>query len=119
MGESCPTSPADTMPEQSPADQLAQVVLGELRSLRSEMNQRLDRLVTTEAFAAEQRRVDQRHDALGQDIVDERESRKSAITDLKTQQAKTASNVRWAFAAIVLPTAGLVTTIVLALRGGS
>ena len=107
------------MPEPVTRDPVTQIVLDELRALRTDMNARLDKLVTQEAFAAEQRRVDQRHDSLGQDVVDERESRKTAITELKTAQAKTAANVRWAFAAIVLPTAGLVTTIALALRGGS
>lgn len=107
------------MPEPQPRDPVTQIVLDEVRALRGEMNQRLDRLVTTESFVDERWRVDQRYNALGQDIVDERTSRKTAIEELKAQQAKTNANVRWAFAAIVLPSAGLVTTIVLALRGGT
>lgn len=104
--------------EPAASDPVTRIVLEELRALRTEMNLRLDRLVTTESFVDERLRVDQRYSSLGQDIVDERTSRKTAIEELKIQQAKTAANVRWAFAAIVLPCAGLVTTIVLALRGG-
>lgn len=107
------------MPEPQPRDPVTQIVLDELRALRSEMNQRLDRLVTTESFVDERWRVDQRYNALGQDIVDERVSRKADVESLRNAQAKIAGNVRWAFAAIVLPSAGLVTTIVLALRGGT
>lgn len=98
---------------------VSEIVLTELRALRTEMNLRLDRLVTTESFADERLRVDQRYNALGQDIVDERVSRKADVESLRTAQAKIAANVKWAFAAIVLPSAGLVTTIVLALRGGT
>ena len=117
------------VPEPTGSDPLTRIVLEEVRALRTEMNQRLDRSVTTESFVDERLRVDQRYGALGQDIVDERTSRKAEVlterTDRKADveslrivQAKIAANVRWAFAAIVLPTAGIITTIVLYARGG-
>lgn len=83
-------------------------------SIRSEFNQRLDRLVTTEAFAAEQRRVDERLSAMGQDIVDERLARQDelnkAIADRKEQLdkvhdriAKLTANMRWIASSVLLP----------------
>jgi len=67
------------MPEPRSDPSISEIVLGELRALRTDMNARLDRLVTTEAFAAEQKRVDQQFTNLGQDIVDERIARGQAI----------------------------------------
>jgi len=115
--------------EPTASDPVTQIILDELRALRIEMNRRLDRSITIESFADERLRVDQRYSNLGQDIVDERASRKAEVlterTDRKADveslrivQAKIAANVRWAFAAIVLPTAGIITTIVLYARGG-
>ena len=43
-------------------DPIQQIILDELRGTRREINDRLDKLVTTEAFQAEQRRVDDRHE---------------------------------------------------------
>lgn len=98
-------------------DQLKALGEGQQRgfdSLRAEFNQRLDRLVTTEAFAAEQRRVDERLAAMGQDIVDERLARQDelnkAITDRKEQFekvhdriAKLTANMRWVASSVLLP----------------
>lgn len=43
-------------------DPIQQIILDELRGTRREINDRLDKLVTNEAFQAEQRRVDERHE---------------------------------------------------------
>ena len=106
------------MPDPITRDPVTQIVLDELRALRIDMNARLDRLVSQEAFSAEQRRVDDRHAALGQDVVDERLARKADVDTLRVSLTKTAANVRWAIAGIILPTALIITMIVIALRGG-
>lgn len=65
-------------------------------SIRSEFNQRIDRLVTNEAFAAEQRRVDDKFGSLGREIGEERGARKQSFEKL-------AVNVRWLAASLVVP----------------
>lgn len=95
---------------------MSQILLSEIRGMRTEMNTRLDKLVTAEAFAAEQRRVDERHLILVGDIADERASRKADILNVRQQSEKLAANVRWAFAAIVIPSAGVIAAIFLVLR---
>ena len=67
------------MPEPTQGLNVQQIILDEVRAVRSDMNARLDKLVTTEAFTAEQRRVDQQFANQGQDIVDERIARGLAI----------------------------------------
>lgn len=98
-------------------DQLKALGEGQQRgfdSLRAEFNQRLDRLVTTEAFTAEQRRVDERMAAMGQDIVDERLARQEelakAIADRKVDYDKIhdrinklGANMRWVASSVLLP----------------
>lgn len=65
-------------------------------SIRAEFNQRIDRLVTNEAFAAEQRRVDDKFSSLGREIGEERGARKQSFEKL-------AVNVRWLAASLVIP----------------
>lgn len=98
-------------------DQLKALGEGQQRgfdSLRAEFNQRLDRLVTTEAFTAEQRRVDERLASLGQDIVDERlarqdelnkaiADRKDAFDKVHDRIAKLTANMRWIASSVLLP----------------
>ena len=109
-------------------DPLQQMIIDEIRTTRAEQNQRLDqmriefnarldRLVTTEAFAAEQRRVDDRFAAQGEDIVGEASARKADIKALRDAADKTQANLRWVAAAIVLPVALFVANLVL-IRGG-
>ena len=43
-------------------DPISQIILDELRATRREVNDRLDGLVTQQAFEAEQRRIDERHE---------------------------------------------------------
>lgn len=121
-------------------DPLQQMIIGELRTMRAEHNQRLDemrrdfsarldRLVTTEAFAGEQRRVDDRLTDLANDIALERAARTTAIdaersarkadkVEASVRADKVAANVRWLAAAIVLPIGLFIANIVLA-RGGA
>ncbi|WP_281265477.1 hypothetical protein [Curtobacterium sp. 9128] len=62
----------------------------DIASFRTETNQRLDKLVTQDAFEAEKRRTDDRFAALGKDVVDNREEANGAITALGTDlKAKT------------------------------
>ncbi|MFC8732190.1 hypothetical protein ACFT5B_07010 [Luteimicrobium sp. NPDC057192] len=75
-----------------------------MRMLRS-MDGKLDRLVTRESFDAETRRVDDKFAAQGQDIVDERVAREKAIAELTARHDRTAANLRWVAAAILLPIA--------------
>lgn len=95
------------------------MILADLRAMRTEMNQRLDRLVTTEAFAAEMRRVDDQFARVSKDLVVESKQRELEDAEIKSGLDRNAANIRWAFAAVVIPAAGLVTTIVLAMRGGA
>lgn len=114
------------MPEHAAGgrDPLQQMIIDELKalregqqrgfdSMRAEFNTRLDRLVTTEAFTAEQRRVDERFAAMGQDIVDERLARVDAFDKSNERMAKLAANVRWVASALLLPIGLFVAGLVL------
>jgi ABC-type multidrug transport system fused ATPase/permease subunit len=115
------------MPEATAAggrDPLQQMIIDELKALRTEQsagfnsvraefNARLDRLVTTEAFTAEQRRVDERFSNLGQDIVDERIARVAEFEKANDRMAKLAANVRWVASALLLPIGLFVAGLVL------
>lgn len=85
--------------------------------LRSEINLRLDRLVTNEAFAAEQKRVDERNASLGREMGDERTAREKAVQALEARLDKSATNIRWLAASIIVPVGLFVGNIVL-IRGG-
>lgn len=78
------------------------------------INARLDRLVSTELFSADQRRVDERLKDLADDITAERAMRIKSIDDeqaariklaeeYKTALDKLTTNLRWVAAAIILP----------------
>lgn len=69
------------------------------------INSRLDRLVSTDAFAAEQRRVDDKLKDLADDIAAERESRKIGDQQQQTALDKLIATQRWLLVAIVLPIA--------------
>lgn len=105
------------------------ILRGDLRDMRTEFNGRLDKLVTQDAFAAEQRRVDDKFASLGSDLVEEREARiaaESALTskiegvaDTAEAAAKSAASRRsWWFRSIVIAAftavvGGVVTVVVL------
>lgn len=78
------------------------------------LDKRLDRLVTNDAFHAEQRRVDEKHRDLADDIAAEREARKAENVaekrerekgDAQQQAAldKLIGNQKWLVVAVLLP----------------
>lgn len=66
------------------ADDLPQSLFNILRGDIAAVNARLDRLVSTDVFAAEQRRVDGVTARLGTDLNNEVAARVEAIRDLRT-----------------------------------
>ena len=108
-------------------DPISQIILDELRATRREVNDRLDGLVTQQAFEAEQRRIDERHEshirtesearveadgALGRKIdgvasaatvmVDGvREEFKKALGEESARRARLASLGKWGFGTLV------------------
>lgn len=93
------------------------------------INGRLDRLVSTEAHAADLRRVDERMAELAKDLADERQARvadiaqerqarKQEMADMRQALDKMTNLVRWAIAAIAVPVSLFVGNIVFAARGG-
>lgn len=66
------------MPEPSSND-LFNLIRSDLRDFRSEVNKRLDTLVSQSSFDAERRRVDDRLKDLADDIAAEREARTLAV----------------------------------------
>lgn len=94
------------------------------------INARLDKLVSSDAFLGERGRVDDRIRDLAEDIAAEREQRAIDISaeraarvrgDEDQQRAidKITTTQRWVAAAIILPIALFVATILLATQGGS
>lgn len=77
------------------------------------INSRLDRLVSTELFSADQRRVDERLKDLADGITDEREARAAQIKDQRVALDKLTTNLRWLAAAIILPIGLFLANIVL------
>lgn len=84
----------------------------DLLAFRKEVNERLDRLVTQDAFEGERRRVDGLIARLGQDIVAEAVARREAVTEEQTARqkdmaelekkgARTGLWVRWAVGLII------------------
>lgn len=63
-----------------------QYIRDDLGAFRKEVNERLDKLVTQDAFDAERRRGDELRAALGQDLVEERESRIEADRTEKSER---------------------------------
>jgi hypothetical protein len=99
-----------------------QMIRQDIRDMRADFNQRLDRLVTTEAFAAESRRVDDRFTAMARDVANNQLSRERAMADERTAReaedtairaglTKTANLIRWTVAAVIIPVAALVVMI--------
>ncbi|MFF9565720.1 hypothetical protein ACF1AJ_20395 [Leifsonia sp. NPDC014704] len=63
---------------------LFQMIREDIAAFRRETNDRLDRLVSQDAFEAERRRRDEQHAALVQDIADERAAR---VADIERERA--------------------------------
>jgi len=82
---------------QNSIDPIQQIILDELRGTRREINDRLDKLVTTEAFQAEQRRVDDRHEehtratnaehAAIRELVDDKVKESKAAVEAKVEDS--------------------------------
>lgn len=86
----------------------------DMREGFAQLNSRLDRLVSTDAFAAEQRRVDEKLKDLADDIAAEREQRQIAIGSEKRERErgdsaqqsaldKLIANQKWIIVAVLLP----------------
>ena len=108
-------------------DPISQIILDELRATRREVNDRLDGLVTQQAFEAEQRRIDERHenhirieaqarleaDAANARKIEEVETNakahvdaakdefKKALGEESARRARLASLSKWAFGSLV------------------
>lgn len=52
-----------------------ELLRGDIRDMRKDVADRFDKVVTREAFEAEQKRRDEQHAQLGRDLVAEREAR--------------------------------------------
>lgn len=86
--------------------------------LRSEFNLRLDKLVTQEAFNAEQRRVDVLLAGLGKDIADEQAARKEEMLAAQRRSDRLAVNLRFLAASVVIPVVLFIANIVIDVGGG-
>ncbi len=100
----------------------------DMRDGFNQLGQRLDKVVTAEAFAAEQRRVDDKHRDLADDIASERAQRIAAIAeeqkarekgDQRQQDAldRLIANQKWIVVAILIPIALFVANLLI--RSGS
>lgn len=85
----------------------------DIRDLAITLNTRLDKLVSIEVHAADLRRIDDRLGELADDVATEREQRKSDIASLTSQMDRTAVWLRWVAAAIVLPIALFVMSLLI------
>lgn len=100
------------MPGEDPTGGYFHLIREDLIAFRKEVNERLDKLVTQDAFDGERRRVDGLIARLGQDIVGEAVARREAIAaeeaarqkvinELEQKGARTGLWVRWAVGLIV------------------
>lgn len=69
----------------------------------AQLNNRLDKLVSAEAFTAEQRRVDEKFVDMQGDLQDERTARERAIHEADNRINKMKDRMWWFAAAILLP----------------
>lgn len=84
----------------------------------AQINARLDKLVSQDAFQAEQRRVEDRLKAIERDHAEEKADRVAGDERQQAQLDKFANNFRWLFASMVIPIACVILAWVLA-RGGA
>lgn len=84
----------------------------DMRSGFEGINTRLDKLVTQDAFQAEQRRVDERFREIKDDLVEERGARERAELESKASQRNIGLWVRWIAASILIPVALFVATLI-------
>jgi hypothetical protein len=111
-----------------PDPTVQQMIRQDIRDMREDFNKRLDRLVSTEAHAADMRRIDERFTSMARDVASNQKSRQDAMADEQKEREredtliivrldKTALLVRWALASVVITVAALVLTFVLILKG--
>ncbi|UAJ78302.1 hypothetical protein IT072_02320 [Leifsonia sp. ZF2019] len=109
---------------------LFQLLREDIAAFRRETNERLDKLVSQDAFEAERRRRDELHASLIQDIAEERtartadiererasriaavkeerDARDKVVLDLQAKNAATGLWIRWGIGFVVgLPAAGI------------
>lgn len=102
----------------------------DIRDGFAQLNARLDKLVSAETHSSDLRRVDDRLADLASDIAAEQSARVAALADERTarqegdkaQQAtldRLTANIRWVAAAIVLPIALFIATLVMNTKGGA
>lgn len=91
--------------------------VNDARSDIKDVREDIKSLVTRDAAEIETKRVNAEFAHRDQDILDEKTTREAQIAALAAAQARTATNVKWALTGILLPAAGIVTTIVLTVRG--
>lgn len=100
----------------------------DMRDGFNQLGQHLDKVVTAEAFAAEQRRVDDKHRDLAEDIAAERAARQAAIAeeekarekgDQRQQESldRLVANQKWIIVTILIPIALFVANLLI--RTGS
>jgi hypothetical protein len=73
---------------------LFNILRDDVSGMRKEINTRLDKLVTREAFEAEQRRVDAKISDLGTDLVNETKARTDGDTDIRNTASIAADTAR-------------------------
>ena len=81
------------------------------------INSRLDQLVTTGAFAAEQRRVDEQLSRLTKDITDEAVARREGDEAQQKSLDKLTALMRWYVVAIIVPVALFVANLYMSKSG--
>ncbi|MGN6324504.1 hypothetical protein [Pseudolysinimonas sp.] len=93
-------------PSDDTFDRFFGLLRDDLATFRREVNERLDKLVSADAFAAEQRRVDERIKVVDDKLNAEVEARKAAMAaeeaarklmaaELEKKNARTGSWIRW------------------------
>lgn len=82
------------------------------------LNQRLDKLVSTDAFNAEQRRVDERLKDIADDLAAEASARQAGDADQQKALDKLVSNQKWILTAILLPIGLFLASLYVTAKGG-
>lgn len=119
----------DQDPGTGELQRLLQLFREDMREQFRQTNDWIDRLVTTDAFVAEQRRVDETVASLRTAISDERAARIAALADEKTSREKgdqgqqtqldrLTTNVRWVATSILMPTGLFLANLIISSRGG-
>lgn len=87
--------------------------------IRGEFNGRFDKLVTSDAFVAERRRVDERFESMTRDLDAESKTRIQAVDSLSARSDKMVNNVKWLIGAILVPGVPMAYSIISSLVEGT